>query len=209
MAVPIPATAAVDAVPPMSPRQRRIAFVALAAAFACNGFVVSALAVHLIAVLQGKAFTLASAVWVASFIGPMQVAGRVAEFAFGRRFSSRAVGLLAFGGAVTAVALLLLLEGSVGLALVYAALYGASNGVLTIVRGLVPAELFGRVGYGSTLGNIAAPSLIARAIAPLACAGLAAPGASTLVWLVALTALSIAGLAAFAIAVSKRGPTVD
>ncbi len=74
-------------------------------------------------------------------------------------------------------------------------LYGASNGVLTIVRGIVPAELFGRTAFGSTLGSLAAPSLVARAVAPLACAGLAVPGAASLGWLVALIVLSVAAVA--------------
>ena len=187
-----------------SDRARRFAFVALATAFALNGFVVSAIGVHLIAVLQGKAFTLASAVWVASFIGPMQVAGRAAEFTIGRRFASRTIGILAF--TTTAVALLLLtaLEGAASLALLFALLYGASNGVLTIVRGVVPAELFGRVGFGNTLGLLVAPALVGRAIAPLVCAGMTTPGTIMLAWLVALTALSILAIVAFAMAIARR-----
>ena len=187
-----------------SDRARRFAFVALATAFALNGFVVSAIGVHLIAVLQGKAFTLASAVWVASFIGPMQVAGRAAEFTIGRRFASRTIGILAF--TTTAVALLLLtaLEGAASLALVFALLYGASNGVLTIVRGIVPAELFGRVGFGNTLGLLVAPALVARAIAPLVCAGMTTPGTIMLAWLVALTVLSVLAIVAFAVAIARR-----
>lgn len=188
---------------PRRPHAGRAAFIALAAAFALNGFVVSALAVHLITVLQGKHFTLAGAVWVASFIGPMQVAGRIAEFAVGRRFASRAIGLLSYTTVAVAVVLLLALDGAVELALVFAILYGASNGVLTIVRGIVPAELFGRIGYGNTLGTLAAPSLIARAIAPLACAGLAVPGAASFGWLIALVMLSLLAIAAFAIAVTR------
>ncbi len=89
--------------PPPVARRRRATFVALASAFALNGFVVSGLSVHLIVVLQGKAFTLAQAVWVASFIGPMQVAGRIAEYTWGRRFSSRTVGLLSLAGIVVAL----------------------------------------------------------------------------------------------------------
>ncbi len=189
---------------PHGSRGARTAFIALAAAFALNGFVVSALSVHLISVLQGKAFTLASAVWAASFIGPMQVAGRAAEFTVGRRFHSRTIGLLAFGAVALAIVLLLTLEGTVRLVLVFAVLYGAANGVLTIVRGIVPAELFGRAGFGRTLGTLIAPSLIARAIAPLACAGMAVAGPATNAWLLGLTAVSILAVGAFAIAVTQR-----
>lgn len=182
----------------------RTAFLALAAAFALNGFVVSALSVHLIAVLQGKGFALATAVWVASFIGPMQVAGRIAEFAVGRRAPSRLVGLLAFAAAALGIVVLLSLEGAVALALVFAAVHGTSNGILTIVRGAVPAELFGRIGFGATLGKLVAPALIARAIAPLACAGMAVPGASVTAWLGMLAGLSVLAALAFVVAVNRR-----
>ena len=45
---------------------------------------------------------------------------------------------------------------------------GVSNGVMTIVRGTVPAELFGRREFGTLLGRLARPQLIARAVAPVA-----------------------------------------
>ncbi|HZQ62923.1 MAG TPA: MFS transporter [Casimicrobiaceae bacterium] len=185
-------------------RARRAAFVALATAFALNGFVVSAIGIHLIAVLQGKAFTLASAVWVSSFIGPMQVAGRAAEFTIGRRFASRTIGILSYAAIALALMLLIPLQGAAWVALLFALLYGASNGVLTIVRGIVPAELFGRVGFGGTLGALVAPSLIGRAIAPLVCAGMVTPGPWMQGWLIALGGLSVLAVIAFAVAVAKR-----
>jgi hypothetical protein len=39
---------------------------------------------------------------------------------------------------------------------------------MTIVRGTVPAELFGQREYGALLGRLAQPQFIAKAIAPLA-----------------------------------------
>ena len=53
-------------------------------------------------------------------------------------------------------------------ALAFAILYGWSNGVMTIVRGTVPAELFGHHDYGALLGRLAQPQFVAKAIAPLA-----------------------------------------
>jgi hypothetical protein len=50
----------------------------------------------------------------------------------------------------------------------FAALYGASNGLMTILRALLPPELFGREDYGTIQGFIAAPSTFARAVAPFA-----------------------------------------
>ena len=53
--------------------------------------------------------------------------------------------------------------------------YGASNGILTIARGTVPAELFGTQQQGALLGALARPSFFAKALAPaLFAAGLSA-----------------------------------
>jgi MFS family permease len=187
-------------------RSRRIAFVGLACAFALNGFIVSVLTVHLISVLQRQGLTLETAVWIGSFFGPMQVAGRVLEFSVGRRFASRTIGMLALSLLTIAICVLLALDGQTAVALLFAVIFGFSNGVVTIVRGTVPAELFGRTGYGRTLGNLAAPALVARAIAPLAFAPLALPQTAAFGWLFALLAMAILSVASFALAVRVRRP---
>ena len=112
--------------------------------------------------------------------------------------------MLALSLLVVAIVVLLALDGQVAVALVFAVLFGFSNGVVTIVRGTVPAELFGRVGYGRILGNLAAPALFARAIAPLAFAPLALPQTAPFVWLLALLAMAMLSVASFAVAVSVR-----
>lgn len=184
--------------------KRRAAFVWLAIAFAFNGFIVSVLTVHLITILQGKGLALATAVWVGTFFGPMQVAGRLLEFSIGRRFPARSIGIAALSLLVAAVAVLLALNGQLALALLFAVLFGGSNGVVTIVRGTVPAELFGRAGYGGTLGNLAAPALFARAIAPFVFAPLAVAESAMVEGLLGLLALAVLSAVSFGIAV-KRG----
>ncbi len=204
-AVPVPAMAGAAHVQGALPaRSRRTAFVALAAAFAFNGFIVSVLTVHMINVLQRQGLTLETAVWIGSFFGPMQVAGRILEFSVGRRFASRTVGMLALSLLVVAICVLLALDGQVAVALLFAVLFGFSNGVVTIVRGTVPAELFGRLGYGRILGNLAAPALVARAIAPLAFAPLALPQTASFGWLLALLLMALLSVASFAVAVRHR-----
>lgn len=188
----------------LTARTRRIAFLALSACFAFNGFMVSVLTVHLITILQGKGLTLQTAVWVGSFFGPMQVTARLLEFAFGRRFSSRSVGLFALCLLVVAVLALIFLEGSIAMAIVFALLFGCGNGIVTIVRGTVPAEIFGRIGYGSILGNLAAPALFARAIAPLAFAPLSVPGTSSFAWLCVLLVMAVLSVLSFAVAIKQR-----
>jgi MFS family permease len=46
-------------------------------------------------------------------------------------------------------------------------LYGIGNGVMTIVRGAIAAELFGREAYGAINGAMAAPVVVAKAAGPL------------------------------------------
>jgi predicted MFS family arabinose efflux permease len=204
---PFASGSGVGAHPPgrtLTERGRRIAFLALAVCFALNGFIVSVLTVHLITILQGKGLALATAVWVGSFFGPMQVTARLLEFSFGRRLSSRTVGLIALSLLVVAVIVLLVLEGSVILAVAFALIFGCGNGVVTIVRGTVPAEIFGRTGYGSLLGRLAAPALFARALAPLAFAPLADSVTPLLGWLLLLLAMATLSVSSFAIAIRQR-----
>ena len=47
-------------------------------------------------------------------------------------------------------------------------MYGIGNGVMTIVRGTLPAELYGRETYGAISGAMATPVLIAIAAGPFA-----------------------------------------
>src|SRR5262249_28062249 len=146
-------------------------FVALATAFALNAFVFSALSAHMILLMRGIGVSASDAVWIAALIGPMQVLGRVIEITARRRLRPTTVGIIAF--ALLVAALLVLMAGGAlkaGAALDFAVLYGLSNGVMTIVRGTVPAQFFGREAYGSLLGKLAAPSLVTKAVAPVALA---------------------------------------
>ena len=140
----------------------------LAAALALATFISSALSAHLIVLLTSSGLAARDAVLVGSLIGPMQVAGRIMEFAFTRRVRALAVGTLAFSLLAAALVILAQVHGVWIIALAFAILYGWSNGVMTIVRGTVPAELFGQRDYGALLGRLAQPQFIAKAIAPLA-----------------------------------------
>ena len=145
-----------------------IVFVALATSFALTAFITSAMSVHVINLLKTAGLTIASAVMVASLIGPMQVVGRIVEFAFGRRFSSRAIGAATLVLMVISLVALMFVNAQIAVAIFFAICFGWANGVQTIVRGTVPAELFGHGDYGHLMGRLAFPSFIARAVAPIA-----------------------------------------
>jgi hypothetical protein len=183
------ATAPAPAVGPM--------FLWLAIALSIASFAASALSAHLVGMLAATGLGVREAVLIGALIGPMQVAGRVMEFGLVRHVRPVAMGTIAFVVLAAALLLLTQLRGAWWAAVLFAALYGWSNGVLTIVRGVVPAELFGRDGYGALLGRLAQPQFIARAVAPFALAALVALDASRTVALAALALGGVLGVLAY------------
>jgi hypothetical protein len=103
-------------------------------------------------------------------IGPMQVAGRVLELAFASRVSASTVGIVAMAFLPLSLWLLGVAGLQWSLLIAFAMIYGSGNGVMTVVRGAIPAELFGRDAYGAINGAMAAPVMVAKAIGPLAAA---------------------------------------
>jgi MFS family permease len=183
-------------------RDRR--FLGLCLAFTGNALVFSALSVHLISLLQGKGMTLAQAAWIGALIGPMQVLGRVMEYLFLSRMHPARVGMLAMWLLPAALGLLALLGPQTAGLAVFALLYGASNGVMTIVRGAIPAELYGREHYGAVNGAMATPVLVAKAAGPIAASLVLAmsAGVAGVVWVLAAVAALSAAL--FALVLRTR-----
>lgn len=179
-------------------------FLWLATAFTVSAFVISGTAAHAVGALKASGLSPAAAIVAVSLIGPMQVVGRIIEFVFARGLSATKVGLAAFGIMAVAMCLLLLIGVSPTLAFAFACAYGLSNGVMSIVRGTVPAELFGRHAYGTLMGRLAGPAFFAKAAAPVALAALVANG-DHYTWLAALlTLLSLFALIAFVAAIHSR-----
>jgi len=169
----------------------------LAASLALAAFLSSALSAHVIGLLTSSGLTARDAVLVSSLIGPMQVAGRVAEFAFAGHLRPLTVGTLAFGLFAAALLVLTQVHGLWIVALAFAGMYGWSNGVMTIVRGTVPGELFGHRQFGALLGRLARPQFVAKAIAPLALTLVFAIDPARTLSLYALAIIGIAALVAY------------
>jgi MFS family permease len=155
---------------PLGPVFRAPAFWMVALALTSGSLLFSVIGVHAIPMLQEAGMTAAMAVAVASFTGPMQVAGRIAEFAGLARVRPTRVAILASAAQPLAVVALMAVAATPYAAFPYVVLYGMSAGILTIVRGTVPAELFGREGYGAVAGAMVAPGIMARAAGPYAAA---------------------------------------
>jgi hypothetical protein len=145
---------------------RTPAFYLLCGAFMANALAFSAMSVHLLPMLADKGLTPLQAAAIGAMAGPMQVLGRVAEMAVGSRFKAVHVGLVAMAMLPLSLLLFAGLSSAMAPYLVFAFLYGAGNGVVTIVRGAIPAEVFGYASYGAINGAMAAPVLIAKAGGP-------------------------------------------
>ena len=146
-------------------RERRLALVILTLAFVLLMYVNSALAAHAIDILTAFGFSHESAVATASLRGIGQVAGRLWEILFAGALHPLALTVIAIGLTPLALAALLLPWGISG-AILFAFGQGASNGLLTIARGVAPLVLFGSAGYGTLIGAMAIPVLMAIALAP-------------------------------------------
>jgi MFS family permease len=125
-------------------------------------------AVHLVPLLVERGLTLGGAVAAFTLVGPAQTAARFIITLGERLTSMRAVGLISCGLAVAAFALLPFVRPDPWLVVLFALIYGAGNGIMTIVRAVLPAEIFGRLDYGAIQGMINAPTMISRAAAPFA-----------------------------------------
>jgi hypothetical protein len=154
--------------PPLEGRARSVAIGLFALIMSLNGFVFGVISVQLVPMLEAAGLATAAAVWVASMKGVAQFGGRVVEIVFGRNLRAITVGRFAVGILPPSLLLLLFGTGSLPMVVAFTLLMGASQGVITIVRGAVPLALFGTKGYGAVLGAIATPVLVVNAASPTA-----------------------------------------
>ncbi len=151
---------------PLAGRVRSIAIGLFALVMSLNGFVFGVVTVQLVPLLEAAGLATAAAVWVASMKGFAQFGGRLVEIFFGSRLRAITVARIAIGVLPASFLLLLLAGGAFPLIVLFTLMMGASQGVITIVRGAVPLALFGTAGYGAVLGLIATPILIVNAASP-------------------------------------------
>ena len=145
---------------------RVVGIVLFALIMSINGFVFGVISLQLVPLLEAAGLAGATAVWVASLKGHGQFAGRLVEIFFGRNLKAMTIARIAIGVVPAALLLLFLARGDFWLLVAFTLLLGASQGVITIVRGAVPLALFGVTGYGAVLGLIATPILLVNAFSP-------------------------------------------
>ena len=176
---------------------REPSFYLLTAAVTLNALVFSAMSLHLISILHDRGMSAHYAAGIGAMIGPMQVLGRILEATFGKKATTRQIGLVAIS--LLPVALILLFAPAEWLLIygLFAAMYGIGNGVMTIVRGTLPAELYGREAYGAISGAMATPVTIAFAAGPFVASLLYAAGGGYPGAIVALIGIASLGAGLF------------
>jgi MFS family permease len=152
--------------PVLEGRMRVVGMILFALIMSINGFVFGVISLQLVPLLEAAGLAGATAVWVASLKGHGQFAGRVVEIVFGRNLKAMTLARIAIGVVPGSVLLLFLARGELWLLVAFTLLLGASQGVITIVRGAAPLALFGAKGYGEVLGLIATPVLLINAFSP-------------------------------------------
>lgn len=184
---------------PVTPSAWRMAlrmpvFWAVVLAFVAISLISAILGAHLIPLLSEKGVPTARQLAIAALIGPAQVLGRLAMMRL--RFA-HPVRIAPFTYAAMAVALAMLALSSGPLLLVSAVLYGATNGINTMLRAIAMPELVSRAQYATLNGLMMTPVLLVQASGPWLGALLwkAAGGYAAVEWALAATAL--VALAAF------------
>lgn len=148
------------------PPARRKTFLLLATGFAmmalCHGMILA----HLLPLLADRQLSDATAIAVASLIGPMQVAGRLAMTLIASKAPSIAITKAAYAAAGLAAFLLILCHFATWIAFLAVALLGAGFGLTSIMRPVLSQELLGAERIASQLGWLALPYQLAFATAP-------------------------------------------
>jgi len=135
----------------------------LTAIFAIGAVLMTAVAVHLVSILQGQGHSLVAAIGFAAVLGPCQVGSRIVQI-FARKRHPLWTTLISVGLVAAGLLLVTLVPLATFAGLV---LYGFGNGLRAIVRGLLPLALMSPSNYVLLMGRMSLPSLIGQAATPL------------------------------------------
>jgi len=169
---------------------RTRAFLLLSLTLSSGAFVFTGAMVHMIELMRGLGHPAASAVFLASLIGPSQVIVRVFELLFGHRYSI--MNSAVFGSVALALGLAVAIidGGNFVAALLCIVSYGIANGLKAVQRATLPLALFGRGQFGANMGRLALPQGIVSASAPpVVAAVLSNGGTAAALWLIFAVAM--------------------
>ena len=154
---------------------------------------------HLLPILYDRNIHLDTAIFAASFIGPMQVAGRLAMMAAERHVTMHEITIACFVMVGIAILLLFATATTPALLVGFVILFGAGHGIISIARPVIAREILGGNNFGAKFGSMALLYLVGSASAPFVGSLIWEIGGYDLV-LPVLIALVFAGLSFFLIA---------
>ncbi|WP_233145986.1 MFS transporter [Pigmentiphaga sp. NML080357] len=131
-------------------------------------FLQTGMSAHLPGILRGLGWAPAAAVTLSTLFGIGQVAGRVGIALAGNRIGVLAVNLIPCALLCLCFAAALAAGASLPGAAAFTLLYGAGNGMATIMRGAIPLVLFDTRQYGRIVGGVLRPAFMLCATAPVA-----------------------------------------
>lgn len=152
---------------PMSVENGHLVFILIVMGFSLAGFVSAATLFHMVPML-GLLGIGSSGVWVASLLGPAQVASRLINMAFGQDVPAPILALVSAVTMPLALATLVITAPSTTGAIAFAVVFGVGSGLFSIVSGTLPLAIFGKAGFGKRLGWIGMGRLGLSALAPFA-----------------------------------------
>ncbi|HSF06499.1 MAG TPA: MFS transporter [Methylomirabilota bacterium] len=183
---------------------RTTVFWVLAAAFFVGNFTVNSVTVHLIPYLSDRGYSPTVAAVMIGWMGAMQVPARLVFAPLATRFGHHGMTTAIFFVQATGLAQLAL-AARLPTLVPMVVMLGGANGMSTLARATIIAELFGPRHYGAIAGAIALGANGARAVGPVGAAFLqtALGGYEPVFWILT-AALVLAGLAVLT-ARSSRG----
>lgn len=172
-------------------------FWVLTTAYLLSAITTFAVAVHVVPYLIQRGWRSGAAAAVLGSIGFVQVVGRSTFVRLSARRSARQLGPWVLGAKAVGLASLLLAPNLWGV-VVFVAVYGAANGIQTLTRATVVADMYGADHYGAISAVVSAVSAVGGAAAPFAvAAAVEAVGAEDpVMWGLVAVAAASAALAA-------------
>ncbi|MFT6558912.1 MFS transporter [Sneathiella sp.] len=163
---------------------------------------------HLLLLLKERQFETSVAILAATFIGPMQVLGRLAMMFAERHVSNLIVTCLCFSFVILGNLALIGTSLSPAFLIAFIILQGSGIGVMSIMKPIITREILGAENFGLKAGAQSVPYMIGSAFAGLIASLIWAVGGYTLVLKVLICA-PIVGLVLFLSAsflkAAKRG----
>ena len=171
----------------------------LATGFAFAALVHGVTLQHLLPILRDRGIHPEVAVTAASFIGPMQVAGRLAMIAAQRYVSNHGVAIACFLVMALSVLLLMLSSRVPPLVVFFVIAFGGGYGMVSIIRPVIAREILGERNFGAKFGALSMVYLVGSASAPFLGSLVWQVGGYALV-LPCLVAVAAAGLVLYMLA---------